>query len=84
MLLELLGGPLDGTICNGPEHLPPYLVASAHVEEPIYQRICCKCCATGKITIPYRFAGYDFKQASEEQIEVPSIPLSSSTEGTVH
>lgn len=75
MLLELFGGPLDGTICDGPEHMPPYVVAANHSEEPVYRRMYCQCCAAGKVTMPYRFVGYDSQEVPEEQIDRLQLEL---------
>lgn len=69
MLIELLGGPFDGAVCEGPKCLSPYLVAANHTDEPLYKRACCKCCAGGKMAVPYRFAGYQREEIQPAQKE---------------
>lgn len=60
IVIELFGGPLDGTIAaNGPSHTPGYLVVTSHIEHPIYRRTCCYECAVAYTAVPYVFVGYE-------------------------
>ncbi len=38
-------------------------------DEPLYKRACCKCCAGGKMAVPYRFAGYQREEIQPAQKE---------------
>lgn len=65
-VIELFGGPLDGTIAaNGPAHVPGYLVVTSHKEHPIYRRTCCHCCAQAYLAVPYVFVGYEPQKSCE-------------------
>lgn len=59
MVVELIGGPLDGTVIDGPSHMPLYMVVSSHQEGPIYRAGCCGRCATSRRCVPYYFLGYE-------------------------
>lgn len=59
MVVELIGGPLDGAIIGGPSHMPAYMIVSSHQEGPIYRAGRCDCCAGDKQIVPYYFLGYE-------------------------
>lgn len=59
MVVELIGGPLDGTVIDGPSHMPLYMVVSSHQEGPIYRVGACGRCAVKRHCVPYFFLGYE-------------------------
>ncbi len=69
MPISLLGGPLDGTVSNGLSHLPLYMVATNHVERPIYRRASCTKCACRRTSVPYVFVGYETCKSSVTVID---------------
>lgn len=67
IVIELFGGPLDGTIAaNGPSHTPGYLVVTSHQEHPIYRRTCCSECSVAYMAVPYVFVGYEPRKKTAE------------------
>jgi hypothetical protein len=61
MVVELIGGPLDGAFINGPADMPVYVIVTSHQDGPIYRASCCLCCAQKRRTVPYKFLGYEEK-----------------------
>ncbi|RUQ45321.1 hypothetical protein D8M30_15825 [Corynebacterium pseudodiphtheriticum] len=59
MVVELIGGPLDGTVIDGNSHMPLYMVVTSHEEGPIYRAGCCGRCAAQAPCMPYYFLGYE-------------------------
>jgi hypothetical protein len=59
MVVELIGGPLDGAIINGPSNLPAYLMVSGHQEGPVYRQVLTCRNSRGTHHIAYFFLGYE-------------------------
>ncbi|HEY9774343.1 MAG TPA: hypothetical protein V6C81_11130 [Planktothrix sp.] len=59
MVVELIGGPLDGTVLDAPNNAPPYVVLNAHQDGPVYKAGCCGGCASKRGSVPYFFLGYE-------------------------
>jgi|688.fasta_scaffold04348_23 hypothetical protein len=59
MVVELIGGPLDGAVIDGPSHMPVYMIVSSHQEGPVYRLGCCGRCGAKRQTVPYLFLGYE-------------------------
>jgi hypothetical protein len=59
MVVELIGGPLDGAVLDAPSHAPPYMVVNAHHDGPVYKAGCCIGCASKRRFVPYFFLGYE-------------------------
>lgn len=67
MTISLLGGPLDGSVTEGPSHLPLYMIAENLHDRPVYKRIrCLKCgCEHTDSPVPYVFVGYEESMETE-------------------
>jgi hypothetical protein len=59
MVVELIGGPLDGAVIDGPSHMPVYMIVNSHREGPVYRLGCCVRCAVKRQRVPYYFLGYE-------------------------
>lgn len=59
MVVELIGGPLDGAVIDGRDKMPHYVVLSTHEEGPIYRAGCCTSCGVKRDRMPYFFLGYE-------------------------
>lgn len=59
MLAELLGGPLDAAILDGPNEMPSQLTVESGGEFFVYRARCCTKCARWRGVMRYEFAGYD-------------------------
>jgi hypothetical protein len=72
MVVEFIGGPLDGAVVDGSSHFPLYVVVNSHQEGPIYKAGCCGRCAAGRLSVPYFFLGYEqnIRYAYPEKSEV--------------
>lgn len=62
MVVELVGGPLDGTFFDGPAQMPVYMLICSHQEGPIYRA---RCASDGGVdrahscAVKYHFLGYE-------------------------
>lgn len=64
MLVELLGGPLDGTVIDGMDRLPYCVSLPTDLNEvwAVYQAQCgCRCHYFTDSLIRYYFCGYDME-----------------------
>ncbi len=61
MKVELLGGPLDGIVCDHLQQLPPFLILPSNGEGVLYRRGCCGNCTVARKKMPYFFAGYSYE-----------------------
>lgn len=59
MLIELKGGPYDGSRLQGPDKPDPFIVATRNPERPVYRCSCCECCACELEVVEYFFIGYE-------------------------
>jgi hypothetical protein len=65
VVIELIGGPLDGTVFAAPPVVPIYMIVSNHVEAPIY-RAGCQLYGKRKLQSAfYYFLGYEQSLAYE-------------------
>jgi|LakMenEpi03Aug12_release.lakeMendotaPanAssembly.Ray.scaffolds.fasta_scaffold253328_2 hypothetical protein len=67
MIVELIGGPLDGTLVDGPINMP-FCVSfptACEAERAIYRASCgCGCHRLTDKSTPFFFSGYDICAAS--------------------
>lgn len=75
MNISLYGGPFDGSMSNGPSHLPLYIIATNHTDRPVYKRVCC--CKSGEASslVPYVFVGYENSSYIYEEKELPEVKI---------
>lgn len=59
MVVELIGGPLDGALFDAPSHMPVYVIVSSHREGPVYKMAHCSRYALQSAKVPYYFLGYE-------------------------
>lgn len=57
MVIEFVGGPVDGATIEG-NGFSPYMVVTSHRESPVYRSGCCNSCASARAVTPYYFLGY--------------------------
>ncbi len=59
MVVELIGGPLDGTIIEADKQATRYMVLTSHEEAPVYRAGSCTSRDVATRCMPYYFLGYE-------------------------
>jgi hypothetical protein len=58
MLAELLGGPLDAAMLDGPDEMPSVVTIESGGELLMYRARCCAKCARWRGVMRFEFVGY--------------------------
>ena len=83
MVVQLIGGPLDGSAIDGPARMPAYVVITSHKERPVYRSACCAGCGSERKSTPYYFLGYeDVIQYEHPQKAQSILPIETASEAS--